>query len=298
MICPNCNSENNETDKYCSTCGQKNSTLKHSLSFYISEILGSMFNLDSAFFRTFKYLIFYPGKLSRRYLEGERIKFLSPVRIYLISSVLYFFVFGISANNAGELVDRSFQKIDTTGISVNLGVNDIPINVDSVAYYLSMNRAQLDSFLVARGTPPNWFSRLYAKQIFRFANQGAGGFFKQVQKNYSISLFLLMPLFALLLLLIYRKKELYIGHLVFSIHFHSLIFLLLFITGVLSFFISPLVYLALLALAFVLMFIWLKNFYGYKGVRGFLRFLVTISLYGFVLFAAFASIMMISLALF
>jgi hypothetical protein len=67
-----------------------------------------------------------------------------------------------------------------------------------------------------------------AAQLSRIAAGGKAEFGHLLLKGVSYMMFVLMPLFALLLLLFYRRKgTYYLDHLIFSVHFHSFAFLLL-----------------------------------------------------------------------
>ena len=86
--------------------------------------------------------------------------------------------------------------------------------------------ALLDSLIRARGGQPGFWKRLSYRQTARLsAKQEALG--HQLVQNLSVGMFLLMPLFALLLKLFYRRsRPLYVQHLIFSVHLHSFFFVL------------------------------------------------------------------------
>lgn len=76
---------------YCHSCGEK---VVESNDFLLKTLLGQvadgLFNIDSKVFRTFKYLLFKPGRLSTNYVEGIRKPFMKPIQLFLISNVLFF----------------------------------------------------------------------------------------------------------------------------------------------------------------------------------------------------------------
>ena len=88
-LCKNCNSL--LTDLYCSKCGQKNRDL---LTFkeIMTEFFENIFSLDSKLFISLKYLIIKPGYLTLEYWSGKKNSYISPFRLYLVLSVLYFFI--------------------------------------------------------------------------------------------------------------------------------------------------------------------------------------------------------------
>ena len=91
-LCKNCNSE--LVGLYCSECGQKNTELL-SVKAIVKELTDNVFSFDSRFFITLKYLIIKPGFLTKEYWAGRRTTYLSPLRMYLVLSVFYFFLNGI-----------------------------------------------------------------------------------------------------------------------------------------------------------------------------------------------------------
>ena len=57
----------------------------------LAEAVSTVFNLDNRLLQTLK-LFFLPGRLTKAYLAGQRVRFVSPLRLYLIFSVFYFAV--------------------------------------------------------------------------------------------------------------------------------------------------------------------------------------------------------------
>lgn len=76
---------------YCHVCGQKDildqdRRFRHLIDLFLAEL----FSLDGKFWRSVKG-IFKPGFLAKEYLAGRRTPYLSPVSIFLLVNVLYFF---------------------------------------------------------------------------------------------------------------------------------------------------------------------------------------------------------------
>ena len=76
--------------KFCWSCGQEDLPLHPSLRQLASELLGEFFSFDSRLLRTLRPLLFRPGVLTRDYLAGRRIRFVSPLKIYLIAALIFF----------------------------------------------------------------------------------------------------------------------------------------------------------------------------------------------------------------
>ena len=77
--------------RYCAQCGQK-AHLHRSLRSLASDFLQGLFNFEGKIWRTLPMLAWRPGEMTRRYVQGERARFVSPVAIYLFSVFLMFAV--------------------------------------------------------------------------------------------------------------------------------------------------------------------------------------------------------------
>jgi hypothetical protein len=87
---------------------------------------------------------------------------------------------------------------------------------------------QVDSLLIARGIEQTPMKRYVARQIRNIASGGGAEFDHLLLKGVSYMMFVLIPIFALILYVLYRGKVVpYLDSLVFSIHFHCFVFLLL-----------------------------------------------------------------------
>ncbi|MEM7665206.1 MAG: DUF3667 domain-containing protein [Pseudomonadota bacterium] len=88
--CANCGATT--TSPYCPECGQKRH-VHRSLAAIGHDIVHGVLHLDGKFWNTLPLLIFKPGKLTRRYIDGERAKFVSPMAMFLFSVFAMFAVF-------------------------------------------------------------------------------------------------------------------------------------------------------------------------------------------------------------
>lgn len=88
--CLNCGAE--PLGNYCQNCGQKRH-VHRTLSAIGHDLIHGVLHLDGKFWRTLPLLVFKPGQLTRRYIEGERAKFVSPMAMFLFSVFAMFAVF-------------------------------------------------------------------------------------------------------------------------------------------------------------------------------------------------------------
>jgi hypothetical protein len=96
-VCLNCGAT--LTGAFCAACGQP-AHLHRSFVSLGHDILHSVFHFDTKLFRTLPELVFHPGRLTRRYIDGERAKFISPMAVYLLSVFLMYAVFSFTGGAA------------------------------------------------------------------------------------------------------------------------------------------------------------------------------------------------------
>ncbi len=77
---------------YCNRCGQK-AHLHRSISDFGHDLLHGVLHFDGKLWRTLPLLIWRPGELTRRYIHGERARFVSPLALFLFAVFVTFAVF-------------------------------------------------------------------------------------------------------------------------------------------------------------------------------------------------------------
>ncbi len=95
-ICLNCGAILH--GKYCHICGQRKESLVLPVHHAIGIMLREFFSIDQRFFLSIRKLLFSPGFLSREYLSGRRVRYSSPLRMFLIISAAYFAVLHITGS--------------------------------------------------------------------------------------------------------------------------------------------------------------------------------------------------------
>ncbi|TNE49658.1 MAG: DUF3667 domain-containing protein [Sphingomonadales bacterium] len=88
--CLNCGTD--LVGEHCHACGQK-AHLHRTIGAFLHDLLHGALHLDGKIWRTLPMLIRKPGELTRRYIDGERSKFVSPMALFLFSVFLMFAVF-------------------------------------------------------------------------------------------------------------------------------------------------------------------------------------------------------------
>ncbi|WP_417619342.1 DUF3667 domain-containing protein [Parasphingorhabdus sp.] len=77
---------------YCGNCGQP-LHVHRSIGAFWHDILHGVLHFEGKFWRTLPLLAWKPGDLTRRYVHGERAKFISPMALFLFSVFMMFAVF-------------------------------------------------------------------------------------------------------------------------------------------------------------------------------------------------------------
>lgn len=329
--CLNCNATLDSVYDYCPICGQNNNDNNVSFGTLMTDFFSNYFALDSRFTHTFKPFFIKPGYLTDRFNEGKRMSYANPVRLYLIISLFFFFIFSIVGkqianqgdneivkttesdstkapiitsvkglseltNNESitaedleelrktvgetgykaiidnlpederqeiaekigtdEAIDLGIIVADTVESDSTSGGGSIPIvSFDTGengedGYFFSKfdwdiyNAIKADREYneqqvfdtVSLGTAGD-FENHIMKQVIRAERDGQEVFIGYALKNLPLMMFLLLPIFALILKLLYvRRKVLYIKHLIHALHLHSFAYFTYGITLLISFY--------------------------------------------------------------
>lgn len=126
--CKNCDTLCEPNYKFCPECGQE---LADNLTFSVlfHNTIENFFSVDARFFRSFIPLLFKPGVLAKRFVDGKRLSYLHPAQFYLFFSVLFFFIFSFSIRKA----DSNFSQVLSKGFDQEIIPDTLKIEQDSVA---------------------------------------------------------------------------------------------------------------------------------------------------------------------
>ncbi|MBX9400656.1 DUF3667 domain-containing protein [Lysobacter sp. BMK333-48F3] len=114
--CENCHAELH--GEFCHACGQSvHNPIRH-VGHALEEVFESFWHLDGRIFRTLRDLL-SPGRAAANYIRGHRMRYVPPLRLFVVLSVLTFFVakFAIHFDDNQRLI--SFN--DVQGPTVRLG---------------------------------------------------------------------------------------------------------------------------------------------------------------------------------
>jgi hypothetical protein len=102
--CENCGTQ--LQGHWCAKCGQPAIDYRRSFRHVIADLLNEFLNWDSKFFATIGLLVVRPWKLTTEFLAGHRVRYVHPLRLYLLASILFFFAVNYGIKSA------HFQPID------------------------------------------------------------------------------------------------------------------------------------------------------------------------------------------
>lgn len=85
--CLNCGTE--LTGNYCHACGQ-HAHVHRTLAAFFHDFLHGVLHFEGKIWRTLPLLAWKPGELTRRYVEGQRASFISPIALFLFCVFLMF----------------------------------------------------------------------------------------------------------------------------------------------------------------------------------------------------------------
>jgi hypothetical protein len=91
LACANCGSA--LSGAYCQACGQA-AHVHSSLWHLVEETLHGVLHFDTKAWRTLPLLVAQPGVLTRRYIDGQRVRHVSPLALFLFTMFLMFFALG------------------------------------------------------------------------------------------------------------------------------------------------------------------------------------------------------------
>ncbi|HEY6219108.1 MAG TPA: DUF3667 domain-containing protein [Gemmatimonadaceae bacterium] len=240
---------------FCAECGQRavppNPTVKELAGDAFSELSG----WDGKLADTFRKLLTKPGQLTQEWIEGRRVLFIAPVRLYLTASFLYFLVSAGSPN-----VRTSGNQIEVGGLRIGSSSSKAErlgkATQDAIASREAPKGAELDSALAEAESAPRLL-----RPMFKRAVTDPVGFRASIMSTMPKVFFVLVPAFGLVLALFYRGRH-YPEHLYFAIHFFAFFFIARAL-GNLALYTHSV---ALTAIVQVLMVVWII-WYAFTSVR-------------------------------
>ncbi len=275
----------------------------------VSQLLQETFELDGRVVKSLKLLLFKPGALAQEFSNNRRATFVSPIRLYLFTSILFF---AVTAIVAPDIRTQDF-KLDPTDAPAQVqpgDIRDFKALLDPALHRLVDQIVAKEGFahdtllryieeVAKRNEPPSFFQSFMDERVVLALDDPLGtleSFFEQLP----IALFFLLPAYAGLLKLVYlRQHKYYVEHLVFALHLHAFAFLLF----------TALVLLpasteqpwatigtTLQVIFFVYYFIALRRYYEQSRSKTLAKYVFLLSAYSILLLPAILLVMLITFA--
>ena len=266
--CLNCGYQLEQGYSFCKNCGQKSQKRLLSLKELIVNAFISIFNLDGPFFKSI-FLIFQPWKLTKKYVEGKRISYYHPARLFIILLLIHFGVILslVNIDNNKTRSNEHFSKLekslmlekynklqDTLPLILTQQVTDTlkkhlfsDVKLPENDYLDFSNNFGFKEYKITRKdgielSKDSIFSkyritdfsdRILVAQMIKLDLDRAGGI-KYMIKNFGWSVIIIVALLASLFKLLYRRKKMYYAeHLVFWMNVHSSSFFIVITTSLL-----------------------------------------------------------------
>jgi hypothetical protein len=220
--CDNCGST--LTGRYCANCGQRHEPPVHSLWHFLTVAFEDVTHADSRLWSTLAALAFKPGFLTHEFLAGRRARYLPPVRLYLVLSVLFFLCASLSRPQVLQL-STSESGVPKAARVVPLDqANDIPGSSARPGESPAERNARECAMINFAGP----LNPAMQKACLRIRGDNAHSFVAAMRHNLPRTMFLFLPLLAGLMMLFYwRPRHYYVEHLLLLVHNHAFVFLVL-----------------------------------------------------------------------
>jgi hypothetical protein len=107
---------------YCAACGQPDSETNITLRGMLAELAEDVLNWDSRFLTSVRQLLLKPGFLTTEYLAGHRARHAPPFRLFLLGSVLFLAAGGSSSIAPMVAAGSGRIEVDTAGAVTHSGL--------------------------------------------------------------------------------------------------------------------------------------------------------------------------------
>jgi hypothetical protein len=198
--------------EFCHACGQSvHNPVRHA-AHALEDIAESFWHLDGRVFQTLRDLLL-PGRVASRYLAGHRVRYVAPLRLFLVLSVLAFLVADFAMQSATHadpartpplvVLDKEPGTQGDPAVDQMLQATEVEGLPTFANEWLKAKAQRIRANLPRISDDPALLTHAYLSAVPK-------------------ALFVLVPLFALLLKLAYvRSGRLYLEHLVVALYSHA-----------------------------------------------------------------------------
>ncbi len=205
LNCRNCGAV--APGNYCPECGQETSLHPPSVAEFVNHFFGNYVAVTGTLAQSLWVLVSKPGQLTVDYLAGRKRRYVLPFKLYVTVSIVTLLLISLVAGASIESPVQLDVKPDGSLISVN-----------------RMELKYVEGKFVCTGLPELACNHL--RKRFDHSPGELKALFsdlpQRMVKFWGYAMFALLPIFAALLKLVYRNRDLVYGeHLVFALHLHT-----------------------------------------------------------------------------
>jgi len=242
---------------YCSKCGQVAVDYRRSFRHVIADVAESFLNWDSKFLATIGLVLIRPGWLTKQFVAGRRTRYLHPLRLYLLVSIVFFLCIRLAPIQTKPQLAADMTPEDRAQAEEAMKNPEIPVFVREEVLKSLAERTKAPALRKAApvrpaevqspsptpvvggdssqkqlddGSAPSWLKRRVKEKIGPHGSN-AQLLLKTLRDNISTMMLFCIPLFALVLKILYlRQRRFYIEHLVYALHIHSFFYIAVLLT--------------------------------------------------------------------
>ncbi len=297
--CKNCGKQ--LTEMYCPRCGQYALVTHQALKQTVVSYFENNYSFDKNLLHSLIYLFFKPGFLAREYMNGKIARYIHPFKLYFFASILLFsmvltvdqdyehdsktiygYISSFDLTNGGldeQKIKEEFQRKDSLGLISKKEKEQFEKNMQLIQNKKAELSKQTSIAAELDEATKDGFWFIVVEKLKKLTY---GQFKTRFVRNLSFSFLILMPLFAGILNLLFRKKErYYVAHLIHTIHIHVVMFLFMIVGHLWSTYIndSDTVSAILCFLFFLYFFYSMRRFYGDSRKKVVLKGIMALNVY-------------------
>lgn len=243
--CANCGHPRDA--RFCPKCGQNDRDYIRSLPPLLGDILKETFELDSRIRRTLPPLFLRPGELPSEFSRNRRASYMSPVRLYLFTSILFFFLLSFDDFRPRRLDREAIQERGPAAVRVEIDKARATDTAALKALLPPSQQRKVDEIIARPGmvwakgaivglaTDIEENPSSYEDGLRRFALPGVinaladpAAVLSQFVENLPLAMFVTLPAYALLLMFFFLgSHRFFTEHLVFAVQMHTFAFIVL-----------------------------------------------------------------------
>ncbi len=258
--CRNCDASlGDPPSNFCPNCGQDTSPHPPSFGEFVHEFVGHYVALEGKLWKTLLKLLFLPGELTREYLQGRKQRYVLPLRLYLTASFIFFILIKVIGGSGFVTSTINGQPVTT---SQALAQMEAQLAAQKKSDLSDQDAKELELLTKAAGNAhqiaedekagkSRTANELFSCQSASTACVKTKAYMKEKYGNMTVTqaidqikgrvmsiapyaIFLLLPVFAGMMQIAYRRRNMVYGeHVVFALHLHAFLFFMLLLQSVL-----------------------------------------------------------------